>query len=93
MAAAHPLKTVFALALLARLTNIVLLKGNDSFFAEPDSHLYWTLGAGLAKTEVTVILEELLDRYPRLRLTEGQELAFHPNISFRGPQELWLEHD
>jgi hypothetical protein len=21
---------------------------------------------------------------------EGQELAFHPNISFRGPQALWL---
>ena len=48
MAAAHPLKTVFVLALLVRLINIALLKGNDSFFAEADSFLYWQLGAGLA---------------------------------------------
>jgi Dolichyl-phosphate-mannose-protein mannosyltransferase len=48
MAAAHPLKTIFALALLVRLINITLLKGNDSFFAEADSFFYWQLGAGLA---------------------------------------------
>ena len=69
MAAAHPLKTVFALALLARLTNIVLLKGNDSFFAEPDSHLYWALGAGLAKPETfwSTLLSET-DRMPLVPL-------------------------
>jgi cytochrome P450 len=54
--------------------------------------IHYCLGAGLAKTEVTIILEELLDRYPGLRLSDGQKLTFHPNISFRGPQELWLEH-
>jgi hypothetical protein len=47
-AAAHPLKTVFALALLIRLINVALLKGDDSFFAEADTHLYWQLGAELA---------------------------------------------
>jgi cytochrome P450 len=55
--------------------------------------IHYCLGAGLARTEVSIILKELLDRYPRLRLVEGQELTFHPNISFRGPQKLWLEHD
>lgn len=24
------------------------------------------------------------------RLLEGQQLSFHPNISFRGPQALWV---
>jgi hypothetical protein len=33
-------------------------------------------------------LEELARRYPRLHLADGQQLSFHPNISFRGPQEL-----
>jgi hypothetical protein len=36
------------------------------------------------------VLEALTGRFPRLRLVEGQELSFHPNISFRGPQALWV---
>jgi hypothetical protein len=31
---------------------------------------------------------ELARRHPRLRLVAGQQLTFHPNISFRGPQAL-----
>jgi len=31
---------------------------------------------------------ELARRYPGLRLVPDQELTFHPNISFRGPQVL-----
>jgi hypothetical protein len=48
-AAAHPLETVFVLALLGRLLNLALLKGNDAFFAEQDALGYWALGAALAK--------------------------------------------
>jgi hypothetical protein len=48
-AAAHPLETVFVLALLVRLLNLALLKGNDAFFAEQDAFGYWALGAALAK--------------------------------------------
>jgi hypothetical protein len=33
---------------------------------------------------------ELARRYPQLRLVPGQQLRFHPNISFRGPQVLRL---
>jgi hypothetical protein len=33
---------------------------------------------------------ELARRWPGLALVEDQELTFHPNISFRGPQALWV---
>jgi hypothetical protein len=36
------------------------------------------------------VLEVLTARFLRLRLVDGQQLRFHPNISFRGPQELRL---
>jgi hypothetical protein len=35
----------------------------------------------------------LADRLPGLRLAEGQSLRFSPNISFRGPLEMWVEWD
>jgi cytochrome P450 len=48
------------------------------------------LGSALGKLEAQLALEQLTRRYPDLRLAAGQELAFHPNISFRGPQQLWV---
>jgi 4-amino-4-deoxy-L-arabinose transferase-like glycosyltransferase len=68
-AAAHPLKTVFVLALLVRLINVALLTGNDSFFAEADSRHYWQLGAGLAKPDTfwSTLLSET-DRMPLVPL-------------------------
>lgn len=54
---------------------------------------HYCLGAPLAKLEVAVVLETLLDRAPGLRLAPGPQLAFHPNVSFRGPRELWVEWD
>jgi cytochrome P450 len=59
------------------------------------SALYFTeaaycLGAALGKLEAQLALEALTHRFPRLRLVEGQTLSFHPNISFRGPQALWV---
>ncbi|MGH3171668.1 MAG: cytochrome P450 [Trebonia sp.] len=50
--------------------------------------LHYCLGANLARLETRLALEELARRYPSLRLAEGQQFTFHPNISFRGPQEL-----
>ncbi len=50
-AVARPLATVFVLALLVRLINIAMLHGNDSFFAEPDTLVYWRLGGSLAKAD------------------------------------------
>jgi cytochrome P450 len=50
--------------------------------------LHYCLGAHLGKVETRIVLEELVRRFPRLRLAPGQQLTFHPNISFRGPQRL-----
>jgi cytochrome P450 len=52
--------------------------------------IHYCLGANLGKLEAELAIEELARRFPRLALVEGQELSFHPNISFRGPQELWV---
>ena len=53
--------------------------------------LHYCLGANLGKLEAEIAIGELARRYPRLALAGGQELTFHPNISFRGPQSLLVE--
>jgi hypothetical protein len=70
--AAHPLKTVFLLALLVRLINVAFLTGNQSFFAETDAFAYWKLGAGLARPESfwSTLLAET-DRMPLYPLLLG----------------------
>jgi cytochrome P450 len=50
--------------------------------------LHYCLGANLGKLEAQIAVTALAARYPRLRLAPDQRLAFHPNISFRGPQVL-----
>ncbi len=53
--------------------------------------LHYCLGANLGKLEAQIAVAELARRYPRLRLAPGQQLTFHPNISFRGPQLLKVQ--
>jgi len=50
--------------------------------------LHYCLGANLGKLEAKIAVTALARRYPRLRLVPDQRLAFHPNISFRGPEVL-----
>jgi cytochrome P450 len=52
--------------------------------------IHFCIGAALGQLEARLALEALLERFPALRLVPGQELTFHPNISFRGPQSLWV---
>lgn len=52
--------------------------------------IHYCLGAALGKLEARLALEALTGRFPGLRLVGGQELSFLPNISFRGPQSLWV---
>jgi cytochrome P450 len=53
--------------------------------------IHYCLGATLGKLEAQLALEALANRFPRLRLMEGQAFSFHANISFRGPQALWVQ--
>jgi len=50
--------------------------------------VHYCLGAKLAKFEVQTVTEILTQRLPSLRLEEEQDLAYFPNITFRGPTEL-----
>lgn len=53
--------------------------------------IHFCIGSALGKLEARLALEALTKRFPRLRLVPDQKLVFHPNISFRGPQSLWVE--
>jgi cytochrome P450 len=79
---------------------------DPSVFPEPDAfdldrgnarrHLafgrgiHFCLGSALGRLEAELAVAELARRWPGLALVEDQELTFHPNISFRGPQALWV---
>jgi hypothetical protein len=52
--------------------------------------IHYCPGAALGRLEARLALEALTNRFPGLRLVEGQKLSYHPNISFRGPQSLWV---
>jgi cytochrome P450 len=56
--------------------------------------IHFCIGSALGKLEAQLALEELTRRFPRLRLVDDQPpLRFHPNISFRGPLEMWVRVD
>jgi cytochrome P450 len=52
--------------------------------------IHYCAGASLGKLEARLAIAALMDRWPELRLVEDQTIPFHPNISFRGPMELWV---
>ena len=53
--------------------------------------IHFCIGSALGRLEATLALEELTRRFPDLSLAPAdQEISFHPNISFRGPQILWV---
>jgi cytochrome P450 len=53
--------------------------------------IHYCVGMPLGKLEAKLALLGLVSRFPDLRLVPDQRLDFQPNISFRGPKELWLE--
>ncbi|HWL43290.1 MAG TPA: cytochrome P450 [Ilumatobacter sp.] len=55
--------------------------------------IHFCLGSGLARMEARVVLELLTERVPSLRLVDGQQLTYFPNITFRGPDTLQVEWD
>ena len=55
--------------------------------------IHFCLGARLARFEATIMLEVITQRIPSLSLIEGQSLERFPNITFRGPKELFVTWD
>lgn len=52
---------------------------------------HYCIGAALARLEGRIAFETLLGRFDELRLSEGFENRWHPNVAFRGLVELPLE--
>lgn len=55
--------------------------------------IHFCLGARLARLEGRIAIESLTESIPRLRLVADQELRYSPNMTFRGPRELYVEWD
>lgn len=53
--------------------------------------IHFCIGAPLARLEIKVILQELTNRFPNMRLIEGQSIDWVRTISFRGPERLKVE--
>ena len=52
--------------------------------------IHFCLGAPLARLEARIAFELLIQRLPDLHLSPpDQSFEFDPNMSFRGPKELW----
>ena len=52
--------------------------------------IHFCVGSALARLEATVAVEELQRRLPTLEAVAESDVPYHPNISFRGPQHLWV---
>lgn len=55
--------------------------------------IHYCIGASLAKAELRLVIEELTQHYPSLRLAVGQNLMPVQNFMLRAYQEMVLEID
>jgi cytochrome P450 len=68
-----------------------LRRGNAKRHLAFGKGIHFCIGSALGKLEAELALAALIRAFPRLRLVPDQQLTFHPNISFRGPQALWVQ--
>ncbi len=52
--------------------------------------VHFCLGSAMARMEARVVVDVLAEQVPSLRLVEEQSFRVHPNVQFRGPEELWV---
>lgn len=55
--------------------------------------IHYCLGFQLAKMEAQILLRQLAERFPTLRLTDGFTAQYHRNITFRVPKSVMVEWD
>ena len=55
--------------------------------------IHFCLGARLARLEGQIAIEALTRRIPGLKLVPDQKLTYSPNMTFRGPRELYVDWD
>lgn len=55
--------------------------------------IHYCLGFQLAKMEAQILLRQLAERFPSLRLAEGFRPQYHRNITFRVPDAVMVEWD
>lgn len=53
----------------------------------------YCLGAPLAKLEAQVVLEELTQKFPSLRLATDEAVTYRPNSAMRGPERVIIAWD
>lgn len=53
--------------------------------------IHYCLGFQLAKMEAQILLRQLSERFPTLRLAPGFEAEYHRNITFRVPTSVMVE--
>lgn len=53
--------------------------------------IHFCLGHYLARVECEIVIRQLSQRFPDMRLVPGQDLRYPRNISFRGPVSMQVE--
>ncbi len=66
-----------------------ITRGRQNSHLSFGAGIHFCLGAPLARTEATAVLEAVLQRAPRARLGPGP-VRWQARVQFRGPAELWI---
>ena len=53
--------------------------------------MHYCLGAPLAKIEMRITLEKLIELSPDARIVEDQQLEWKPDYRLEGIQSLWVD--